>query len=367
MLIQFFLSIGLTSTFLAGTGLHEDSGVPTQEQTEPQVTAEVTKAPETKVDSPVTEGTDAPAPAAWTLRYKFAPDQTLRYQNTESVTLDAMIGENRKVDVTGIEQRRLFTVTSVDDAGAAKFTMQYEFVQMKVQTDALEPMVFDTTMKPEEIPPSFRNTARQLQGSAPQFWISRLGSALQESDHTQGGVPATAAVARAGNVTVANKSTDTSAAGVQQASATTQDSKAQESTKTDQSGSSNAVTFLMPLPEQPVAIGETWREIIPVSVRVTEEISRQINILRTFRLESVENGIATISFRSSVEAAVKSPTMRSQLIKATPKGTLTLNIERGLMLKRIINYDEMVLNAIGQNSVVLCNGSSTEVLLEDEE
>ena len=121
----------------------------------------------------------------------------------------------------------------------------------------------------------------------------------------------------------------------------------------------------MPLPENPVAVGDTWREMIPVNVRVTEEISRQINLLRTFRLESVENGIAMISFRSSVEAAEKSPTMRSQLIKATPKGTLTLDIDRGLMLKREIRYDETVLNAIGPNSVVLCHGNSTEELLDD--
>ena len=45
--------------------------------------------------------------------------------------------------------------------------------------------------------------------------------------------------------------------------------------------------------------------------------------------------------------------MRSQLIKATPKGTLTLDIERGVMVKREIRYDETVLNAIGANSVVL--------------
>jgi hypothetical protein len=121
----------------------------------------------------------------------------------------------------------------------------------------------------------------------------------------------------------------------------------------------------MPLPENPVAVDDTWRETLPVNVRVTAEISRQINILRTFRLESVENGMAVISFRSSVEAAVKTPTMRAQLIKATPKGTLTFDIDRGVMVKRELRYDETVLNAIGPNSVVLCNGTSTEELLEN--
>ena len=307
---------------------------------------------------------DAVQSPTWTLRYKFAPDQKLRYRNTESVTLDAMEGENRKVDVTGIEQRRIFTVTSVDDAGAARLTMQYEFVGMKVQTNQFEPVEFDTTMKPDEVPPVFRNTARLLKGSAPRFWISSLGSALQESYSAESYVPAEKAVARAGNVTVGKKSSSPATGDVQQAVATTTP-EAFANPLAPTSRNSDAVTFLMPLPENPVAVGDTWREMIPVNVRVTEEISRQINLLRTFRLESVENGIAMISFRSSVEAAEKSPTMRSQLIKATPKGTLTLDIDRGLMLKREIRYDETVLNAIGPNSVVLCHGNSTEELLDD--
>ncbi|HQX49216.1 MAG TPA: hypothetical protein PLY87_06490 [Planctomycetaceae bacterium] len=363
MLIHLIVSIGLTCSAGLAICLSDDAN--TTEQT--QRTAEVQKAAEAPADAPVSKETDSPAPPAWTLRYKFLPDQKLRYKSTESVTLDAMVGENRKVDVTGIEQRRVFTVTSVDDANAAKFTMQYEFVKMQVQTNEFEPVVFDTTMKPEEIPPSFRNTARALQGSAPRFWISSLGSPLRESDLTNGGAPTSTAVARAGNVTVTPRKSESSASDIQQVSATTAEPNSQtpDSARTDKPEAVTAVTFLMPLPEQAVEIGETWREVIPVSVRVTEDINRTVNILRTFRLESVENGIATISFRSSVEAAIKSPTLRSQLIKATPKGTLTFDVERGVMLKRVINYDEMVMNAIGQNSVVLCNGSSTEVLLED--
>ncbi|MEZ6032583.1 MAG: DUF6263 family protein [Planctomycetaceae bacterium] len=299
---------------------------------------------------------DAEVPT-WTLRYKFVPDQKLRYRNIENVTLDAMQGENRKVDVTGLEQRRIFTVSSVEESGAARLTMQYEFVRMQSQTNDFEPVLFDTTMESDDIPPEFRTVARQLKGSAPNFWISSLGSALRESDSPDGFQPVEKGVARAGNVTVEDKKPESDT--VQQAVAT------KPAATKEASESSDAVTFLMPLPENPVAVGDTWRETLPVNVRVTAEISRQINILRTFRLESVENGIATISFRSSVEAAVKTPTMRAQLIKATPKGTLTFDIDRGVMVKRELRYDETVLNAIGPNSVVLCNGTSTEELLEN--
>ena len=343
MLVQFLLSVCLLAAPFAAACPSEDIiqsvAVPIESP------AEIVESPAVVVESPT-----------WTLRYKFVRDQKLRYRNTENVTLDAMLGESRKVDVTSIEQRRVFTVANVDDAGAAKLTMQYEFVGMRVQTDDCEPVVFDTSMQQDDIPPAFRNTARQLKGCAPRFWISSLGGALQESDSGDGYAPAGKAVAQAGNVIVGAKPSISTSSNVEQAFASSAPKSAQ---------ASDAVTFLMPLPENPVAVGDTWREMIPVSVRVTEEISRQINILRTFRLESVENGVATISFRSSVEAAVKSPTMRSQLIKATPKGTLTLDIERGVMVKREMRYDETVLNAIGANSVVLCHGKSTEELLEE--
>lgn len=345
MLVQFLLSVGLLAASFAAAS-------PSEDVTESVVGT--VAAPAAIVTSPA----NAVEPPKWTLRYKFVPNQKLRYRNIENVTLDAMLGENRKVDVTSIEQRRVFTVATVDDAGAARLSMQYEFVAMRVQTNDFEPVVFDTTMQQEDIPPAFRNTARQLKGSAPRFWISSLGSALQESESTEGYAPAQKAVAQAGNVIVGDKSSIAATGDVQQAVANSKPKSAEASE------ASSAVTFLMPLPENAVAVGDTWREMIPVSVRVTEEISRQINILRTFRLESVENGLATISFRSSVEAAVKSPTMRSQLIKATPKGTLTLDIERGVMVNREIRYDETVLNAIGANSVVLCHGKSTEELQE---
>ena len=341
MLVQFLLSVGLLAASFA-------AACPSEEIIESPAAAVAT----------VADVVDAPT---WTLRYKFAPGQTLRYRNTENVTLDAMLGENRKVDVTSIEQRRVFTVATVDDAGAARLTMQYEFVGMRLQTNEYEPVIFDTTMQQDDIPPAFRNTARQLKGSAPHFWISTLGCALQESDSAEGYAPAEKAVAQAGNVIVGAKPSAPATSNVQPAVAKSNTTTETLSTpNATPSGSSNAVTFLMPLPEKPIAAGDTWRELIPVNVRVTEEI----NILRTFRLESVEDNIATISFRSSVEAAVKSPTMRSQLIKATPKGTLTFDIVRGVMIKRELRYDETVLNAIGADSVVLCHGKSTEDLLE---
>lgn len=372
MLVKILLSLGLLAApFTTSYPLDTTVDSSTSAVDAPDAPKKDVAATNVAASTEPVESSKSAEPQTWTLRYKFLPDQQLRYKNTENVTLEAMQGELRKVDVTSFEQRRVFTVTSVDDAKSAKLAMQYEFVRMQRQTNEFPPVVFDTNMPAKDVPPEFKNTARDLKGSAPTFWISSLGAALQESDTIEGYRLAIKPVAQAGNVIVGDKPSGAATGNVKHAvaessTATKQAALTEKSNteKTVKSGSANAVTFLMPLPEHAVAVDETWREVIPVNVRVTEEISRKINILRTFRLESVEDGIATISFRSSVEAAVKSPTMRAQLIKATPKGTLTIDIERGVMLKREIRYDETVLEAIGQNSVVLCNGSSLEVLMD---
>ena len=214
MLVKILLSIGLLAVPFT-------SAYPLDTNTDPSASP---------VDAPAGVQKDVAAAAAnvvataesaesqtWTLRYKFLPDQQLRYKNTENVTLDAMQGELRKVDVTSFEQRRVFTVDSVDEAGAAKLAMQYEFVRMKRQTNEFPPVIFDTNMEAKDIPPEFKNTARDLKGSAPKFWISNLGAALQESDSTEGYRQSPKPVAQAGNVIVGDKPAGAVAGDVAQA------------------------------------------------------------------------------------------------------------------------------------------------------
>lgn len=88
-------------------------------------------------------------------------------------------------------------------------------------------------------------------------------------------------------------------------------------------------------------------------------------ILRTFRLDSVEDGIATISFQCSVQSRVRSPIVKGQLIQATPRGTIRIDTNRGLMLWRENIYNTSVFGALGQNTILTCVGRSIEELIED--
>ncbi len=301
------------------------------------------------------ETADAAAPSAmqkWTLRYQFRPEEKFRYETHQTMTLDARVGENRKVDVSELKQRRVFTVISADESGDAQLAMQFEHVWMKIQTDDHEAVVFDSTMEAGEVPVVFRNTAHQLKGSAPKYFLSDLGVSLIESRK--------AARFAAKSVVQAAFAFET---GVPLAVWTTTSVETAEGKHVP---ATDPGSFLMPLPEDPVSIGDTWKETVTVSVRLTRDINSQILILRTFRLESVNDGIATVSFRSSIESPVKGPNVRSQLIQAIPRGTMRFDIARGVMLRRELQFNETIIGAFGRESLLSSVGANTEQLLESD-
>lgn len=280
---------------------------------------------ESAAEPPADSGADDAGPT-YRLRYRFEPGQQLRYRSTQESTVDARYRGSRKTDVSKVEQQRLFTVESLSDDGVARLVMQFEHVRMEIRSGDNEPVIFDSTMDDDEIPALFRQTAHRLKGNAARYRLTAAGTPVGDSSAS----PQTAA-------------------------------------DSDQSADlSEAATFLLPLPEQPVAAGDTWTRESTVTVRLTKDISREVTILRTFRLQSVEDETAVITFDSSVMSRTPSVTVRAQLIQATPKGRVEFDLARGLMRKREIRFDESVLGALGPESILASWGRSEEVLVDAE-
>ena len=297
---------------------------------------------------------------SWTLKYKFQTGQKFRYETHQTMTLDAQIaGQERRIDVSELIQRRLFTVISVEPAGDARLAMQFEYVWMKKKIDDREHVEFNSTMKLSDVPAAFRLVAHDLKGVAPKYWLSPQGESLY---------PKPADVIKpkpsAGDGTARTPSPKPLVEGQSSESGITLISGTTSTADNKQKAELDPGTFLMPLPNHPVKVGDSWKETVTIPVRLTAEISRKVPILRTYRLQSVENGIANISFGSSIDTPVKGATVRAQLIQATPQGAITFDIEKGVMLGREMRYNESVVGATGRNDLLSSVGLNTEVLLE---
>jgi hypothetical protein len=286
------------------------------------------------------------------LRYRFSAGQVLRYRSEQKMTLEAQLGQSRRVDVSEVKQTRKFTVQGVDASGDGELSMQFEHVWMRKQVDDGAPLDFDSGMKPGEVPEAFKGVAHSLRGTAPRFYLTPLGQSVVRGEIRQAGgesrdLPSPVdSDAGAGEVKV-------SAGAVQQAGA-------------GRGGQSKeSVSFLMPLPDGAVKSGDTWKEEIPLTVRAGADSTLQVSILRTYRLERLTGDTAEISFRSSLRSPSRSTVIQSQLIQATPSGSFVFDVRRGVMLSREFRYSETVIGALGAESLLASRGTQTEVLLPE--
>ncbi|MBX3441354.1 MAG: hypothetical protein KF774_03020 [Planctomyces sp.] len=106
------------------------------------------------------------------------------------------------------------------------------------------------------------------------------------------------------------------------------------------------------LPEQEVAIGDVWKEPFTTEVRETETLNKPIRMQRTYRLKSVEGSVATIEFSTQVLTANKTPEQDAILAQRIYSGTVTLDIDRGLMLARELKVDQSVIGYAGAQTAL---------------
>lgn len=292
---------------------------------------------------------------AVTLRYKFAPGQKLRYRSEQKMTLEAQVGQDRRIDVSEVRQTRLFTVANVNDGGNAELAMQFEHVWMRKQVDNGEPQDFDSKMKPAEVPEAFRGVAHSLRGNAPRFHLTNRGTTAAIPQAEVGGGTPRPSLPSPVEQDSADASGNSQAPAIRQASAS--------KTEADRAPG----TFLMLLPDEPVKVGDTWKEEIPLTVRAGVDSTLQVNVLRTYRLDRLTSDTAHISFRSSLRSPTRSTVIRSQLIQATPSGSFIFDRHRGVMLSREFRYSETVIGALGAESLLSSIGTQTETLLESDD
>lgn len=251
---------------------------------------------------------------SYLLRYQFKDGEQLRYQTTQTMTQEA-VGENqRKIDISTVMQKRRFQVTDVRKNGDASATMQFEKVHMELKSGDLDPIVFDSSMTLKEVPRLYQAAARKLRGVAPEFELSAAGIKLDKE-----GVEIAPEKGRA--------------------------------------------CFMVLLPQNEVRIGDTWKSTLEVEVRLTTKVNRTIRLLRTHRLTKVEDGIAHITVSTSVMSPVVSVQVKSQLLQATPQGTIQFDIARGRVVRRELNFDKSVLGAFGAGTMLSAKGKTVEELL----
>lgn len=234
------------------------------------------------------------------LRYKFQPDELIRWKVTHLGTTETTIQGNTQSSKSRSVSTKQWRVTHVDDQGNLTFTHSVSDVEMW-QKLSDRPEVSYNSQTDKQVPPEY------------EYVASTLGQTL-----------ATVTVAPDGQIV-----------------------------KRD--GNSPALNLglgdiIMLLPPKPVRIGGRWHEPSEIQVRLADGMVKRIKIRKTYTLEKVQTGVATIDVRTQVLTPVDDPKIESQMVQQLTNGSIRFDVDGGRLLSKQMDWDETVVGFNGADS-----------------
>ena len=110
--------------------------------------------------------------------------------------------------------------------------------------------------------------------------------------------------------------------------------------------------LVIPLPEEPVAVGHTWSMPYDVDVRLETGGIRKVKTLQKFTLKSVKHGVATILISTQILTPLHDPAIEAQLIQCGSRGTVRFDVDAGRILGQQSDLDKRVVGFRGKASSI---------------
>jgi hypothetical protein len=113
------------------------------------------------------------------------------------------------------------------------------------------------------------------------------------------------------------------------------------------------------LPDEPVAIGDTWDEPIELQVATESGGTKSVHTRRHHKLANVANGVAAIEVTYQVLSPID-PYMEYQMVQRLMEGTVRFDIRAGRVISQQMDIDKRILGFAGP-------ASSTHYIMRMEE
>ena len=125
-------------------------------------------------------------------------------------------------------------------------------------------------------------------------------------------------------------------------------------------GASEENRIAIPLPKDPIAVGERWDIETPIEIQLHEGTVKKIAAGQRFTLDSVRNDVATISFRTIIRTPINDPKIESQIIDKDPSGSLKLDLKTGRLISQQTEVNKHVIDFQGRGSWIHHHARLTE-------
>jgi cell fate (sporulation/competence/biofilm development) regulator YmcA (YheA/YmcA/DUF963 family) len=264
-------------------------------------------------DTPETTARQTPS-EKFTLRYKFRPGETLRWKVVHRARVDASVAGTSQTSETVSTSVKVWKVQKVESNGVATFEQAVENVDMwQKLTGRMEVRYNSQTDK--KPPVGYENVAKSIGMPLSRTTIDSVGKILDRQHLV-------------------------------------------DKPKTSQEG-----LVTVPLPETPVAIGDTWSYPCDIEIPLEGGRIKNIKSRQSFTLEEVKNRVATLRVATQILTPVDDPAIEAQLAQRDSAGTLNFDIDSGRIVGQQMDTDKRVVGFRGQASSLHYRTRFTEELL----
>tara|TARA_R110002111_G_scaffold153375_1_gene220088 strand:- start:18446 stop:19315 length:870 start_codon:yes stop_codon:yes gene_type:complete len=247
----------------------------------------------------------------YTLRYKYTPSEFVHYAVESQNKIVVEKNEAKQTSTNTAKTQKHYRVVGVDQEGNGTLEMTIDRVQMSAQFDDEAAATFDSK-DPKQKDLKQYEKIRETIGKPSRMVCSPLGKVISKADQSNQG-------------------------------------------------------FLIPLPENQVKVGDNWKEDYDIEVAVGKTLRKKVPIRRIFTLESVEDQIAVIEFKTNILTRLNDPKLGLQLIQKTPSGTIKLDIEKGIIVSQDVSLDKAQVGIFDGQGAMRAISSRVETLVNPSE
>ncbi len=267
-------------------------------------------------DDPPGEVADAAQTERHELRYRFAPDETVRWNVEHRARVTTTVLGNTQTAETLSKSIKVWRVVEVTPDGQTTFEHRVDSVDMRQNVTGREEVRYNS-LADAAPPPGFEQAAQSV------------GVAL-----------ATITIDARGKVLVRRGSAAALADGERQ--------------------------ITVPLPEEAIAVGESWSFPYEIDIRLPSKEVKKISTRQRFTLDEVAGGVATIAVVTQILTPVSDPAIEAQLVQRTSQGKVRFDIAAGRVIDQQMDVDKQVVNFNGEGSSMHYVARFQELLLANE-
>jgi hypothetical protein len=259
---------------------------------------------------------DPPAAAKYLLRYKFEPGETIRWKVLHQAQVRTTVAGTTQTAETYTESVKVWQIKEVDgESGQITFVHSVDRVEMRQSVSDRQDIRYNSDTD-VIVPPEFEQVAKAVRVPLSVIVLDNRGHITKrKEERPQPG-------ANPGEMTV-------------------------------------------PLPEDEVAVGESWSFPHDANVRQKDGSTKQVQTRQQFTLAAVDNRIATIRVETTVLTPIRDPALEAQLIQHVTDGTVRFDIAAGRVVGQQTDIDKRVVGFQGEASSMHYVTRFTEELIHD--